>query len=135
MAPSGSQHLEVVAYLTGQSNQLTARLNTTTLTATKAWVLYNSIYIPKVYYPCKISAFTRKEWSDITRAATGAFLSRMGFNQNTSCRAMFGPEQLGGVGLTHGFSQQGADGITHFLTHTQWNSDLVKVMPNVLSQL
>ena len=38
MAPSGSQNLEV-AYRTKQSNQLTARLNTTTLTATEAWVL------------------------------------------------------------------------------------------------
>ena len=57
MTPNGSQHLEV-AYRTKQSNQLAARLNTTTLTATEAWVLYNSIYIPKVYYPCKISTLT-----------------------------------------------------------------------------
>jgi hypothetical protein len=82
MAPNGSQHLEVT-YQTKQSDQLAARLNTTTLAATEAWVLYNSIYIPKVYYPCKISAFTRKEWINVRRAAMGAFLSRMGFNHNT----------------------------------------------------
>ena len=48
---------------------------------------------------------------------------------------MFGPERLGGAGLTDGFSRQGTDGITHFLTHTRWNSDLGKVMLNVLSHL
>ena len=45
---------------------------------------------------------------------------------------MFGPERLGGAGLTDGFSRQGDDVITHFLTHTRWNSDLGKVILNFL---
>ena len=134
MTPSGNQQLEI-NHRTKQSNQLAARINTTILNPPEAWVLYSSIYIPKVYYPCKISTFSRSQWTNVTRSATGAFLSRMGFNRNTSRRAMYGPERLGGAGLTHGYARQGADSVTHFVTHVRWNSDLGKVMLNVLDQL
>jgi hypothetical protein len=104
MIPTGNQHLEI-NHRTKQSNQLAARINTTILNPPEAWVLYSSIYIPKVYYPCKISTFSRSQWTDVTRSATGAFLSRMGFNRNTSRRAMYGPERLRGAGLTHGYAR------------------------------
>jgi hypothetical protein len=90
MTPAGNQHLEI-EHRMKQSNQLAARINTTNLNPAETSVLYTSIYIPKVYYPCKISTFSRSQWTNVMRLATGAFLSRMGFNRNTSRRAMYGP--------------------------------------------
>jgi hypothetical protein len=134
MTPTSKQHI-AIEHRTKQSNQLAARINTTNMTPVEAWMLYTSIYIPKVYYPCKISTFSRSQWTDVMRLATGAFLSRMGFNHNTSRRAIYSPERLGGAGLTHGYARQGTNSTTHFITHVQWNSDLGKVMLNVLYQL
>ena len=48
---------------------------------------------------------------------------------------MYGPESLGGDGLTYGYVRQWDDSVTHFVNHVRWKSDLGKVMLNVLDQL
>jgi hypothetical protein len=47
MTPTGNQHLEI-EHCTKQSNQLASRINSTNLNPAESWVLYTSIYIPKV---------------------------------------------------------------------------------------
>ena len=59
----------------------------------------------------------------------------MNFNRNTSRIAVYGPNLLGGIGLTHGYARQGAEIICHLLTHVRWGGDLGTVMISVLSQV
>ena len=64
-----------------------------------------------------------------------AFLPKMGFNRHMKRDLAFAPRSYGGVGLTHGYAKQGAEGICHILTHLRWKEDLGTLMLAVLSQL
>ena len=57
-----------------------------------------------------------------------AFLPKMGFNRHMKRDLAFVPRCYGGVGLTHGYAQQGAEGICHLLTHLRWKEDLGTLM-------
>jgi hypothetical protein len=65
MAPSGT-HKPEIDFRKKQSDSLTSRLGTSHLNPCEAWVLYSSVYIPKVYFPCKISSFSENEWAYVT---------------------------------------------------------------------
>ena len=69
------------------------------------------------------------------KLATRAFLPMMNSNRNKSRKVAYGPHRLGGIGVTHGYACQGADGIFHLLTHLRWKSNLGKVVLCVISQL
>lgn len=71
----------------------------------------------------------KEEWKTAIKLVTQAFLPRMSFHHNKSQQILYGPHRLpvGGIGLTHGYARQGADGILHLLTHLRWKSNLGKV--------
>ena len=134
IAPSGRQKPEI-DFCKKQSNSLASLLGASHLNPTEAWVLYSSVYIPKVYFPCKISSLSENEWASVTARATHTFLPKMNLNRNTSRIAVYGPRRLGGIGLTHGYARQGAESVCHLLTHIRWGGDLDTVMISVLSQV
>ena len=134
MDPSGTQKTEI-DFRKKQSNSLSSRLGTSHLNPTEAWVLYSSAYIPKVYFPCKISSFSENEWAYVTARATHTLLAKMSYNRNTSFIAVYRPRRLGGIGLTHGYARQGAESACHLLTHVRWGGDLGTVMTSMLSQV
>ena len=96
MAPSGTQRPEI-EFRKKQSDSLACRMGASHLNSTEAWVLYSSVYIPKVYFPCKISSFSENEWASVTARATHTLLPKMNFNRNTSRIAVYGPRRLGGI--------------------------------------
>ncbi len=59
----------------------------------------------------------------------------MGFNWNTVRAIAFGTLRLGGVGVRHGFSQQGSEGIAHLLSHVRDETQVGRRMLNTLSHL
>ena len=134
MSPSGTQTPEI-KFRKKQSDSLACRLGASHLNPAEAWVLYSSVYIPKVYFPCKNSSFSENEWAYVTAGATHTLLPKMNFNRNTSRISVYGPRRLGGIGLTHGYARQGAESVCHLLTHIRWGGDLVTVMISVLSQV
>ena len=107
MAPSGTQTPEI-KFRKKQSDSLACRLGISHLNPAESWVLYSFVYIPKVYFPCKISSFSENEWESVTARATHTLLPKVNFNRNTSRIAVYGPRRLGGIGLTHGYARQGA---------------------------
>ena len=134
MTPSGTQQPEI-KFRIGQSDKIAARLQSSRLTPNESWVLYSAIYNATIYFPAKISSYTQVEWSRITSRAIMAFLPKMGFNRHMKRDLAFAPRSYGGVGLTHGYAQQGAEGLCHLLTHLRWKEDLGTLMLAVLSQL
>ena len=99
MAPSGT-HTPEIKFRNKQSESLACRLGASHLNPAEAWVLYSLVYIPKVYFPCKISSFSENEWASVTARATHTLLPKMNFNRNTSRIVVYGPRRLGGIGLT-----------------------------------
>ena len=134
MAPSGMQKPDI-DFHKKKINSLASRLGASHLNPTEAWILYPSVYIPKVYFPCKISSFSEYEWAYVTARVTHTLLPKMNFNHNTSRIAVYGPCRLGGIGLTHGYARQGAESVCHLLTHVRWGGDLGRVMISALSQV
>ena len=134
MAPSGSQAQEI-SHRQRLSDQMAAKMNGATLTPVEAWVFYDAIYRPKVFYPAKLTAFTREEWDNVTRKFTHAIIRQMGFNGHTARRIVYGPRRLGGIGIIPGWVQQGTEGVLHFLSHVRGDTNVGRVMINTLSQL
>ena len=134
ISPSGIQ-THTIASQHKQSDALAAKLNTAHLTDCETWVLFESIYCIKVFYPCKVTLFLEKDWTNVTRQTVCAFSSKMGFNRNTSLKLLHGPRALGDTGLTHRFSKQGVDCTCHLLTHLCWNKEVGTLIKCVLSQL
>ena len=85
----------------------------------EAWTFYNTIYRPKLFYPTKVLAFLKADWAQVTRKFTNAVIRKMGFNGHPDRRILFGPRRLGEIGLVSGYSQQGDDGLMHFLVHVR----------------
>ena len=79
--------------------------------------LYLAIYNSKIFFPAKITSYNHDDWSCITSRAIMAFLPKMGFNHHMKRYLAFAPRSYGGIGLTHGYAKQGAEGICHILTH------------------
>ena len=69
MAPSGTQRPEI-DFRKKPSDSLACRLGASHLNPAEAWVLYSSVYIQKVYFPCKIFSFSENEWTSVTSRAT-----------------------------------------------------------------
>ncbi len=134
LAPSGNQECEI-KYRLKMVTAMASRLNSVSLNHMEVWLFYRSIFIPKVFYPCKITALRRSEWDAILRPITSSLVCKMGFNRHISRAIVFGPPRLGGIGLVHGYAQQGSEGITHFLSHVRNGSDVSKMMLNTLSHL
>ena len=132
LAPSGNQKSEFDHRVRLASN-IEARLNAVILTPTETWIFYRAIFFPKVFYPCKITVLSKHEWETILRPCTGSLLSKLGFNKHTARAIVFGPMRLGGIGMRHGYAQQGSEGVAHFLTHVREGKDIGKMLLNTLS--
>ena len=114
---------------------MASRVNATTLSPEEAWTLWRSIYVPKIYYPSKVTAFIHEDWTLATQKFVAAIIRPMGFNSHTARPIIYGSRMYGGVGLVPGASKQGSEGLAHFLTHIQCRSRLGILMLNTLSQL
>ena len=134
LAPDGNQS-EEINHRKSLSDSIAARLNNITLTRSEAWVFYNAIYSPKVYYTASLTSFREHDRENITRAGTAAVLSKMGFNRHISRKVAFGPRKYGGIGLIHGYSKQGSEGVLRLISHVRSGTVVGKLILNVLSQL
>ena len=132
--PDGSQNNEIT-FQTNQSNTFAAWVNTMCLSPPEAWILYTSIYKPKVFYSCKISTFRETECMLVMRLAIRSVLPKLGLNCNTSRQMAFGAQRYGGIGIFHWFANQGAEEFVHLQTKLRWGEDISKVIFAVLSQL
>ena len=82
LSPSGNQDHEIV-FRHAQVTKIAKRLNPLTLNPFEAWLFYTSIFMPKIFYPAKITALRRQDWDNILRPCTGRLISKMGFNSHT----------------------------------------------------
>lgn len=134
LAPSGNQCQEI-RHRTALSDSIAMRLTSSALTLNEAWTFYNAIYMPKIFYPSKVTTFAQGEWEGVTRKFTHTIIRHMGFNCYMARKIVFGPRQLGGLGIDTGFSRQGAEATCHFLSHVRSRSVVGTLMMNSLSQL
>ena len=63
--PPDGNHDDEASFKNDQSDSMAGTINITKLTPTEAWTLYRSIYIPKVFFSCKITSFSERQWATI----------------------------------------------------------------------
>ena len=96
------------------SDAMASKLSKSPLTPSEAWTFYTAIYRPKIFYPAKVTTFSKAEWTSVTRKFTFSIIQKMGFNGHTDRRVVFGPRRLGGIGMVPGYALQGAEGLRPF---------------------
>jgi hypothetical protein len=96
-----------IAQLTEVDYKFQSILKTSNLQKNEVHVLYRSIYIPTIRYILQSSSLKREELHQATQGARQMFISKMGYNRNTSCSVIFGSKSLGGLGFQDPYVEQG----------------------------
>jgi hypothetical protein len=115
-SPSGDysdEHLR----LREKSNGKAIRIASAQLSIAEANRLYFSVYVPSMTYSLAVGTLPLDEAARVQSHAIRAILPAMGFNRNSPSSIVFGPTDLGGIGLRHLFAEQGAIKVTMILEH------------------
>ena len=94
-------------------------------TARKA---YQTIYLPSMGYTLPLTSFTRAELKKIQQAPIGVLLPSMGFNRNMPQVVVFGPTDMGGIGIRHLYIEQGSKQAALMLKHIRANTNIGKTL-------
>jgi hypothetical protein len=83
------------------------------------WTAYTFKYWGAVRYGLPVSTFTRKECDAIQQKSTYILLSALGFNPHYPRAAVYGPDDFGGIGLFHVYTEQGVLGTMLMLKYAR----------------
>jgi hypothetical protein len=83
----------------------------------EALMSYIQYLIPKLRFQPPALSLSKKECDQITSIALQALLPKLHINRNTSCSIIFGPQELGGLGLANLYPTQGIDKLQLYLGH------------------
>ncbi len=97
-----------------------------------ARVAYRAIVCPKLEYPLAVTQFTQKQCDRISSPVLRACLSQMGYNSNMPREVVYGPTDIGGIGMHDLYIEQGIKQITTLVGHVRQDSDTGRMMVNQL---
>ena len=117
VAPNGSSTLEV-SHLTKKGRRLGVALATNKISRKAARTFYRSIFLPSMTYSLPSTHLSPKECQTIHKSSTGPILNSFGFPRNFPHAMAFAPQDLGGVGLTHLWVEQGSQHLHSILLPT-----------------
>jgi hypothetical protein len=83
-------------------------ITTASLSKTDASTMYFTTYLPSITYSFTVGTQSFDNLCKIQRPVKHAILPKLGFNRNLPLEVAYGPKSLGGVGLRHLFTEQGA---------------------------
>ena len=127
IAPAGTWTDEFL-YRRQQSRDLAMLLAGSTIDADTARVGYHMMVCPMIEYPLTVTQFSQKDCDMIVSPVLRACLSKMGYNQNMPKEVVFGPVELGGLGMHDLFIEQGIRQILALVGHLSQNSVTSKMM-------
>ena len=105
------------AHLQNKSSKWTAAMMAAPLTKDEAFLSFTRIYIPSLRYGLGTCYFPPSDLVRIQRPAVNAILPKMGFNRHTPRDVVYGPRNLGALGLPNLVFEQGAQQIQFLGRH------------------
>lgn len=78
------------------------------LSREEANVLYSTMYVPSISYSFPAGTMTLAQAKKIQGKVSQAFLPAMGYCRTTPLAVVYGPIELGGIGMRHLFTEQGS---------------------------
>ena len=115
-SPAGNLEKQL-QHLREKSAKWTQSMRSAPLTKDEALMSYSRIYIPSLRYGLGTCYFSPKDLLTIQRPAIRTILPKMGFNQHLPRDVVFGPRNLGGLGLPSLVFEQGLQQIQFIGRH------------------
>ena len=88
----------------------------------QAGMCYNTIYIPSIKYGLPATSLDIEDIDYIQRFAVDKFVSAIGYDHIISRAILFGPEEFGGIGLKHLFTEMMGMKLDSVISHVRANS-------------
>jgi hypothetical protein len=104
------------------ASQFSARILCSNLSRQDTWVEYFAVFVPSMTYTLPVSHHSQKRLTKLQSAATRATLMKIGFNDNTAHRVVYGPSRYGGLGFRDLFVEQGIGQVEMLVRHLRANS-------------
>ena len=121
--PNGSNKAETTR-LHQISDEVARKITTTTLNAKDTEMLYKNYYLPRIAYALTVGTQTATQLHSIQSPVTHSILPAMGLNRHMPLEIVFGPKEIGGLGLRHLFAEQGTAKSIALLKHIRTSRDL-----------
>ena len=101
--------------LAKRNNSHTKTMARSPFSRTDAWAYYHAIYLPSMSYPFPSSTISDSFCTALQRQFKKAFLPKYGFNRTMPNAVVYGPSELGGIGLRTLSVERGIAQVYHFL--------------------
>lgn len=116
--PDGSNKAETTQ-LHQISDEVARKITTTILNANDSEMLYKNYYLPRIAYALTVGTQTETQLHSIQSPVTHSILPAMGLNRHMPLEIVFGPKELGGLGLRHLRAEQGTAKSIALLKHVR----------------
>lgn len=118
---------------TDQTNILCERASTyinkikrSKLTNKAKWTAITTVLEPGITYPLLATLTSKKEMERIDKLLSHAKCQALGLNEHFPRAVLYGPHELGGIGIKSATSKTTTDRITYFLYHSRRNTTIGK---------
>jgi ribonuclease HI len=128
MESPDSDYSQETERLTKKSEDFARRAQSMKITSEEANMLYFTMIQPSMLYSAPAGTLSRSEADRINSNITRSILASMGYNRNMPKRAVYGPKEMGGLGLMDIFIEQGAAKALFLVRHLRTNRTLGKSM-------
>ena len=115
-------------YLKARSDKYANAIKNGKLTRKQARMAYKTIYIPSLQYGLPACSLSENNIDYIQRYSVDKFLSAMGIDHSTPREIVFGPQEFGGLGLPHLFTQMMGMKLESLIAHIRSQTELGKSM-------
>jgi hypothetical protein len=118
-----------------QSFDTGIKVKNSTFTRKQGWMALNGSYIPSIRYSLSATSLTKDEIDEIQKFTIDKFLSKIGYDHSTHRSIVFGPKELGGLGLCHLFTEMMEMKIQTVMSHIRAKSRLGQAFRINIEQL
>ncbi len=126
-SPNGDYKAETDR-LNAKANEFARKASLMAVSERDATTLYFSMIHSSMRYSASAGTLGRKDAEKINSRITQSILPAMGFNRNTPLAVVYGPKNIGGIGLKDLFAEQGAAKAAILLKHLRSSSELGKLL-------
>ena len=113
--------------LTNRSKNLANIVATSGLYPYQADIALRMIYTPAMCYSLPSLSISEKALDKIQYKALESFVPALGYNKGFPRAVVFGPQEFGGMGVPHLFTEMNVSKIEYLIMHIRNNSDLGKL--------
>jgi hypothetical protein len=126
-APNGD-YLDETRRLKKKANEFARRASVIAILRQEAKMMYFSMIQPSMQYSAPAGTLTLKETTTMNSILTQANLSNVGYNRNTPLSVAYGPKNLGGIGMSDLFVEQGTAKTAMILKQVRANKELGRLI-------